>query len=115
MGRTVSAPADIARLLADLGRAGVELAPHPSDPDRLRFKCPGGAANVPPDLSDRLRRHRAAMLGLLTNEYTPDGEEAGYVYAERLGVADELAMPTHPGSSAWLVAIGEAMMGAQCT
>ncbi len=103
-------PPELARLLADLGRAGVELAPHPSDGERLRHR----PATLPPDLSDRLRRHRAAVLGLLTNGYTPEAEtDAAYIMGERLGVADELTMPTHPGSSAWLVAVGESM-GCSC-
>ena len=92
-----------------LGRAGIELAPHPTDAARLRFKCPGGPANLPPDLSTRLRMHRAAVLGLLVNGYTPTNDDAGYVYGERLGVADGLGMPTHPGSPAWLVAVGESL------
>ena len=31
-----------------LGRAGIELAPHPTDADRRRFKRPGGTAVLPP-------------------------------------------------------------------
>ena len=44
----------------------------------------------------------------LPDETDPD-TEAGYVMGERLVVADELGMPTHPGAPAWLVAVGEAM------
>ena len=55
--------------------------------------------------------HKAAVLGLLLNGYTPAGDtDAGYVLGERLGVADGLAMPTHPGSAAWLVAVGESVV-----
>jgi len=32
-----------------------------------------------------------------------------YILAERLGIADDLGMPTHAGSPAWLIAAGEAM------
>jgi hypothetical protein len=109
------APAELALLLVALGRAGIELAPHPTDvggAGRLRHRraTPGGwAADLPPDLSARLRTHRAAVLGLLVVGYAPAGDDAGYVLAERLGVADGLGMPTHPGSAAWLVAVGESM------
>ncbi|MCC6427494.1 MAG: hypothetical protein IT435_11810 [Phycisphaerales bacterium] len=106
-------PHELAPLLVALGRAGIELAPHPTDPVRLRYR----PADLPPDLSARLRLHRGAILGLLTGGYTPDPHgdtDAGYVYGERLGVADGLGMPTHPGSAAWLVAVGESM-GHSCT
>lgn len=103
---------DSAPLLIDLGRAGIELARHPTDPARLRHRraTPDGwAADLPPGLSARLRLHRAAVLGLLAGGYATAGDDAGYVLGERLGVADGLEMPTHPGSSAWLVAVGESM------
>ena len=50
--------------------------------------------------------------GLLVDGYAPDPHgdtNAGYVLGERLGVADGLGMPTHPGSAAWLVAVGESI------
>lgn len=99
-------PRELVSLLLALGGAGIELAPHPTDPARLRYR----PVDLPPDLSARLRLHRAVVLGLLVDGYTlaPDGE-AAYVYTERLGVADDLGMPTHPGSAAWLVAVGESM------
>lgn len=103
-------PAELAPLLLALGRAGIELDPRPTDTGRLRFKCPGGPANLPPDLSARLRLLRGAVMGLLADGYAPHGDaDAGYVLDERLGVADDLGLPTHPGSSAWLVAVGESM------
>ncbi len=101
-------PHELAPLLLSLGRAGITLAPHPTDPARLRHR----PADLPPDLSARLRIHRAAVLGLLVNGYNPDphgNTDAGYVYAERLGVADGLGLATHPGSAAWLVAVGESV------
>lgn len=97
---------ELAPLLLALGRAGIELAPHPTDPARLRFR----PAALPPDLLEALRRHRGAILGLLASSWTPGPRtDAGHVSAERLGVADGLEMPTHPGSAAWLVAVGEAL------
>lgn len=107
-------PHELAPLLLALGRAGIELAPHPTDAGRLRFKCPGGPADLPPDLSARLRIHRAAVAGLLVDGYAPAGDDAGYVLGERLGVADGLGLATHPGSAAWLVAVGESV-GCSCT
>lgn len=98
-------PMELARVLLDVGRAGVELAPHPTDSARLRHR----PAAVAPDLAEALRRHRGAILRLLAGEQAPDAGDAGYVYAERLGVADGLGMPTHAGAPAWLVAVGEWM------
>lgn len=98
-------PHELAPLLLALGRAGIELAPHPTDAGRLRHR----PADLPPDLSARLRIHRAAVAGLLVDGYAPAGDDAGYVLGERLGVADGLGLPTHPGSAAWLVAVGESM------
>jgi hypothetical protein len=106
-------PHELAPLLLALGRAGIELAPHPTDAGRLRHR----PADLPPDLSARLRMHRAAVLGLLRASGGPGGDplppdatdDARYALGERLGVADDLGMPTHPGSAAWLVAVGESM------
>ena len=99
-------PHELAPLLLALGRAGIELAPHPTDAGRLRHR----PSDLPPDLSARLRIHRAAVLGLLVDGYAPAGNaDAEYILGERLGVADGLGMPAHPGSAAWLVAVGEAM------
>jgi hypothetical protein len=101
----MTCPGEVGSLLLTLGRFGIELDRHPTDPTCLRHR----PAVLPPDLSARLRLHRAAVLGLLTNGYAPAGDEAGYVYDERLGVADGLGMPTHPGAPAWLIAVGESM------
>jgi len=103
-------PHELAPLLLDLGRAGIELAPHPTDPVRLRHR----PAHLPPDLSARLRIHRAAVLWLLLVGYAPEPHghpptDAGYTLCERLGIADGLGIPTHPGSPAWLVAVGESI------
>lgn len=104
---------ELAALLLALGRAGIELAPHPTDAGRLRHR----PAELPPDLLEALRVHRGAILGLLAGGFTPDpgagGGDSVYVYGERLGVADGLGLATHPGSAAWLVAVGESM-GCSC-
>ncbi|MEZ6243370.1 MAG: hypothetical protein R3B57_10035 [Phycisphaerales bacterium] len=100
----------LAPMLVALGRAGIELAPHATDPARLRHR----PADPPWNLLERLRRHRGAVLGLLTGGYTPDpADDAEYVYGERLGVADGLGLDTHPGSAAWLLAVGESMGATQ--
>ncbi len=100
---------ELAPLLVDPGIAAMEVAPHPTDPERLRHP----PAVLPLDLSERLRMHRA-VVGLLVNGYAPaDGTDAGYVYAERLGIADRPGMPMHTGSAAWLVAVGESI-GSRC-
>lgn len=102
-------PDAIAALLIDAGTRGVALAIDPADPTRLRHR----PATLPPDLAARLRLHKADLLALLRGKGIPDesspDSEAGYVMGERLGVADELGMPTHPGAPAWLVAVGEGL------
>lgn len=101
-------PHELARLLLALGGAGIEKAPHPTDLARLRHR----PATLAPGLAEALRTQRAAILGLLAGEYAPGGD-AGYVSGERLGAADGLGLATHPGSAAWLVAVGESM-GSSC-
>lgn len=95
-------------VLVALGMAGIDLGAHPADPGRLRYR----PTTLPPDLLEWLHAHRAAILGLLSSidgkgGYAPAGGDAAIVYGERLGMADGLGMPTHPGSPAWLVALGE--------
>lgn len=90
-------------LLIDLGHAGV----------LLRQAC-GGLGFTPASALTAARAaaialHRATILDLLARGYSPDHAEAAHTLAERLGTADELGMPTHPGSAAWLVAVGESM------
>ncbi len=83
-------------LLLDLGRKVVELDQHPSDPNRLRFR----PASLPPELAARVRGHKPALLDLLTGGPRPfPDSEAAYILAERLGVAEGLGMPTHPGAA----------------
>jgi hypothetical protein len=98
-------PAELAPLLVALGRAGIELAPHPTDAGRLRHH----PAVLPPDLAARLRMHKPAILELLAGVDAPPDDDTAYALDERLGIADDLGMPTHPGSPAWLVAVGVSM------
>ena len=99
-------PHELAPLVLDLGRAWIELAPHPTDAARLRHR----PADLPSDLLARLRIHRAAVLALLVNGYSPTNEtDAEYVLRERLGIAGELGLATHIGSPAWLIAISESL------
>lgn len=98
-------PHELPALLLDLGEAGIELATHPTDVNRLRHR----PAVLPLDIVEQLRMHRAAVLGLLVNGYAPDNPEAAYIFGERLGIADDSDLPTHIGSPAWLVAVGESI------
>ena len=99
----------ISSLLIDNGSRGVELSPDPADPARLRHR----PSKLPPDLADRLRFSKAELLALLRGVGVPDESdrdtESSIVMCERLGIADDLGMPTHPGSPAWLVAVGEGL------
>ena len=107
-GYVIDLPRDLAPVLYLLGRAGAELAPHPTDPARLRHR----PEDVPRRLAERLRECRPAVLRLLADGYTPGpgpaGDAGAYIVAERLGIAEGLGLPIHPGSPAWLVAVGEA-------
>jgi hypothetical protein len=92
--------------LLALGLAGVELAVNPADPSRMRYR----PATLDPVLKAGLRAHWAAIHPLLVDGYHPEaGGEAEYTFNERLGIADDSSIPTHPGSPAWLRAVGEAM------
>jgi hypothetical protein len=57
----------MASLVQAPGRARIELAPHPTDPARLRHR----PADLAPDLADGLRRHRGTVLGLLGGTNSP--------------------------------------------
>jgi hypothetical protein len=100
-----AAPTAIGELFLMLGRAGIELAPHPTDAGRLRHR----PTPLPPCMREPLLNHRAAVLGLLVSDYTPRSQDGAHALGERLGIADDLGMPTHPGTPAWLIAVGEAM------
>ena len=99
-------PTDFAPLLLALGRFGIELAAQ-------RGRLMQRPAHPLPNQKEALARHRGAILAMLASEYIPASEQARYIYGERLGIADDLRMPTHPGSPAWLVAVGESM-GSSC-
>ena len=96
---------ELGELLADLGAWGVELARHPTDAARLRHR----PAVLPSALREGIQTHRATILLLLLNGCTLGDDDAGYVYTERLGIADGQGMATHAGSVAWLIAVGESM------
>ena len=99
--------------LVTIGYAGIELAAHPTNPTALRHRraTPNGwTADLPAGLAAMLRSHKPWLLDLLAGSHAPrDDPEAAYTLAERLGIADDLEMPTHPGSPAWLVAVGESL------
>ena len=68
----------------------------------------GMGVRTDPLLPHGVTIENATLADLLAKGYRPTGE-AEYVYNERMGMADGLKMPTHCGSPAWLVAVGEAM------
>lgn len=97
---------ELALLLVTLGQSRLELPPHPNDAVRLRYR----PAGLPPALAASLRVHKPSVLELLVGGHAPtSGTDAEYVFSERLVVADDLRMPTHPGSPAWLIAVGESL------
>lgn len=99
-----------ALLLITLGVAGIELATHPTNPMRIRHR----PATLPTDLVDSVLDHRDAILDLLSNGYAPTDPDAVYLMLERLGIGDDLGMPTHIGSPAWMIAVGESMASRYC-
>ncbi len=98
-------PRSLGALLVDVGVAGVELSSHPSAPDRIRHKPP----ELPAHFVARISFYKPDVLRLLQSGFTPTDAEAAYVLGERLGIAEDLGMPTAPGSPGWLVAVGEAI------
>ncbi|MCC6321082.1 MAG: hypothetical protein IT438_06545 [Phycisphaerales bacterium] len=94
-------------LLIDLGRAGATL--------RDAYPGLGFAphAELTLERAAAIAAHKTNLLILLAAGYVASDppDDAEYILGERLGVADRLGMPTHPGSAAWLVAIGESMGG----
>lgn len=96
---------ELAPLLVAFGAAGGEVALHPSEPGGVRYR----PLTLPADLVALLKAHRGDVHTLLANGFLATSAESAYIVEERLGVADELAMPTHRGSAAWLVAVGEAI------
>ncbi len=112
LAQGVPANDGVGAVLLALGRAGIELAPHPSACDRVRHR----PALLPPSVSALLRLHRAEVVRLLVAGYAPDdGTDGAVVLAERLSIADDLGMPTHPGASAWLIAVGESILAGGLT
>ncbi len=99
-----------ALLLITLGVAGIELATHPTNPMRIRHR----PATLPTDLVDSVLDHRDAILDLLSNGYAPTDPAAVYLMLARLGIGDDLGMPTHIGSPAWMIAVGESMASRYC-
>jgi hypothetical protein len=103
--------AALACVLHALGVAGVELGLDPSNPNRLRFR----PAALSPERRDDLARHKPAVLALLRGEGVPSGDnESAYVFEERLGIAEGLNMPVHPGTPAWIIAIAESLEQSCC-
>jgi hypothetical protein len=98
-------PRSLGALLVEVGVAGVELSSHPSAPDRIRHKPP----ELPAHFAARISFYKPDVLRLLQSGFTPTDAEAAYVHGERLGIAEDLGMPTAPGSPGWLVAVGEAI------
>lgn len=103
---------NLPELLLALGRAGVEVATGPDGlsglvgpgvPVQLRFR----PATLNPSLRAALGVHKQSMVGLLNGASVENIDSD--VLTERLGIAEDLKMPTHPGSPAWMVAHGEAM------
>lgn len=108
---------ELAVLMMDLGRAGVELA---ADGERVRFRP---RDRVGPDLLAGIRRHKRALLAILGDPGQADGLpgsgsgpvigeaiwEAAYTFSERLGVACELGLAVHVGAPGWLIAMGTAL------
>lgn len=98
-----TATSAIGELLAAVGRSGIELAQ--GSTGALRYRPP----NLPLHLVTMLSTHKTEILAALVDGCAPESAAAEYLLGERLGIADDLGMPTHPGAPAWLIALGEAM------
>ncbi len=86
------------------------VVPRLTDPP-TNLRTPVSPAQLPLNLSSLLRLHRAAVLNVLLAGRAPEnGTEPAAILSERLGIADDLALPTHPGTPAWLIAVGESIL-----
>jgi hypothetical protein len=104
MGPVVNPHQSVPAAILKLGHSRVECARHPADPNILLHR----PRTLSPDLSVALATCKPALLQLLATNFAPTPDAAD-IFTERLAVADGLEMPTHPGSPAWLVAVGEAL------
>ena len=94
----------LARLLITLGAYEIELAAHPTDPERVRHR----PALLPVGVAALLPPHKPAVCRLMREGFTPpDVGDAPRLLAERLAMAEAMGFPNHRGSPAWLVAVGE--------
>ncbi len=92
-------------ILVLLGRAGICLAEHPTDPDRIRWY----PARVPKGLLRHLLEEKPAILAVLSQPPWFATDAARDLFEERMGVAAALEMDCNVGSPAWLIAVGEAL------
>ena len=104
MGPVVNPHQSVPAAILKLGRSRVECARHPVDPGIILHR----PRTLSPDLSAALAACKPALLRLLATNFAPT-PDANDVFTERLAIADGLEMPTHLGSPAWLVAVGEAL------
>jgi hypothetical protein len=97
---------ELGKFLLALGRFGGEVAPHRTKTGGVRIR----SRKLPAKADAQGKALESCIRTLLDEGYLPASEHAAYVFDERLGVGDELGVPTHRGSSAWLIAVGEAML-----
>ncbi len=90
---------ELASACVTLGKAGVQLALHGGT---LVFKLSAPDAM----LRTLILRHRSQLEACLEVRAAPTAD-AHDLFTERLAIADDLEMPTHRGSPAWLIAVGE--------
>ena len=99
-------PPELGKFLLALGRFGGEVAPHPTKPGGVRIR----SRKLPEKADAQGKSLESSIRKLLDEGYTPASDHAAYVFDERLSVGDELGVPTHRGSPAWLIAVGESML-----
>lgn len=95
----------LSRLLVTLGRQGIELAIDPRKPDRLLYR----PINALESTIGQIRLQNTALRCLLSTPLVPSGPDSEHTLNERLGIADDLGLSTHPGSPGWLTAVGESI------
>lgn len=91
----------LSTLVTDLAEVGVELRAEGGD---LLFR----PAALPAHLLAGIRAHKPFLLRLAREREGCPEVEAEYVLNERLGTADDLGLPTHPGAIARDIALREA-------
>ncbi len=108
---------DLGQTLLDVGRHGFLLLRYPEGSERVETRpIPrlAEASELPPNLQERLAKHRRAILRLLTDGLSPSTPNGFALLDSRILAWDAAGLPAdylRPGGHAWAVIAGELLGG----